>query len=248
MIETILIDDEAPSRSILRDMLRRYCPDIKIIGESANLADGVELIRKHQPQLAFLDINMPNGSGFDLLKAFPEAGFQVVFVTAHDEYAIRAIRVSAMDFLLKPVNIKELQDCVERIKVKLSRETEKNNLRMLVENMQSKQDLQSRIAIPLTEGLQFVVLGDIIRLEADGNYTWIWLTKGKKMLSSHNLKEYQDLLSDTFFFRAHHSHLINLQHVDKYHRGEGGSISMCDGSEVPLAKRRKKPFLELFKL
>ncbi len=248
MIETILIDDEAPSRSILRDMLSQYCPDIKIIGESGNLEDGIGIIRNHQPQLAFLDINMPNGSGFDLLKAFPEAGFQVVFVTAHNEYAIKAIRVSAMDFLLKPVNIKELQDCVERIKVKLNRDMEKNNLRMLVENMQSKQNLHSKIAIPLTEGLQFVTVGDIVRMEADGNYTWIWFTKGKKMLSSHNLKEYQDLLPPSLFFRSHYSHLINLHHVNKYHRGEGGSISMCDGSEVPLAKRRKKPFLELFKL
>ncbi len=246
MIEAVIIDDEAKSREVLKEMLGKFCPEVKIAGESGDLLQAVHLIHEVKPRLAFLDINMPNGSGFDVLKAFPEANFEVIFITAHDEYAIRAIRVSALDFLLKPVNIRELQQAVQRAQLKLAKKEQYNRLALLADNLDLKLGAHSKIAVPVSKGLRLVVIRDLVRLEADGNYTRLFLHNKKSMLSTRHLKEYEELLPTAVFFRAHHSHLVNLEHVMEYHRGEGGSISLSDQSEVPLAKRRKKAFLKLF--
>lgn len=246
MITTVIIDDEARSRDILREMLARFCPDVTVLGEASDLDTAIRLIAALKPNLAFLDINMPNGSGFDVLKAFPQANFEVVFITAHNEYAIQAIRASALDYLLKPLNIAELQECVQRTKLKLLKDHERNNLGMLVENLRSNMGVQDKIALPEKQGLQFVNIKDIIRLEADGNYTRLYFSGRKPILSTRHLKEYEDLLPPHVFFRSHHSHIVNLDHIESYQRGEGGSIIMSDKSEVQVARRRKKLFLDIF--
>ncbi len=246
MIKAVIIDDEAKSRSILREMLYQFCPEVNVVGDASDLQQAVKLISECQPKLAFLDVNMPNGSGFEVLQAFPQANFEVIFITAHDEHALRAIKVSALDFLLKPINISELQQAVQKATVKLTQKREQNHLKVLIENLNQNLGGQSKIAVPIAQGLRFIQVDHIIRLEADGNYTHLHLLNNKRILSTRHLKEYEELLSANAFFRAHHSHLINLDHIVKYHRGEGGSVSMIDQSEVPVAKRRKKAFLELF--
>ncbi len=246
MIKAVIIDDEARSRSVLREMLHQFCPEVSIVADAGDLQQAVKLISEHQPNLAFLDVNMPNGSGFEVLQAFPQADFEVIFITAHDEHALRAIKVSALDFLLKPINIRELQEAVQKAKIKLAQKGEQNHLKVLIENLSQNFKGQSKIAVPVAKGLRFIPLEHIVRLEADGNYTRLYLLHEKGLLSTRHLKEYEELLSVSVFFRAHHSHLINLHHIVEYHRGEGGSVSMVDQSHVPIAKRRKKAFLELF--
>jgi two-component system LytT family response regulator len=248
MIEAVIIDDEAKSREVLQDMLTRFCPDVKLVGQSDNAEEAIQLITETKPKLAFLDINMPNGSGFDLLKAFPKVNFQVVFITAHNEHAIEAIKASALDFLLKPINVTELKQSVHRALQKLSHEEEHNHLHLLVDRLSQSQKDRMKIAIPTAMGLQFVDIEKIVRLEADGNYTKLFFEKDKSVLSTKNLKEYEDQLPHSLFFRTHHSHLVNLRHVLEYYRGEGGSLKMVDQSQVPVAKRRKKSFLEQFQV
>lgn len=248
MIRAVIIDDEAQSRAVLREMLTKFCPEVKVLGESGDFDETLDMIAELKPNLAFLDINMPNGSGFDVLRAFPQSNFEVIFITAHNEYAIRAIRASALDFLLKPVNIYELQEAVRRAGDKLSKQDEYNHLNVLIENLGLNSGTQGRVAIPDGSGLSFVTLKDIIRLEADGSYTMLHLQNGKHILSTRHLKEYEELLPHKLFFRSHHSHIINLEHITGYTRGEGGSVTMSDNSEVLVARRKKKLFLEIFKV
>ncbi len=200
----------------------------------------MEQIKTLKPNLAFLDINMPNGTGFDLLKSLPKVNFEVVFVTAYDQYAIQAIKFSALDYLLKPVNITELRSCVERMHQKLQEKDQENNLRHFVENLEQKLSPTSKLAIPMRDGLLFVTLRSIIRLEADGSYTHIITDTGQKIVSTRYLKDYEDILPSLLFIRVHNSYIVNMDHVVYYQRGDGGIITMSDKSEIAVSKRRKR--------
>lgn len=242
MIKTILVDDEKKSREILATMLARYCQGIDIVATAAGMAEGIAAIEAESPQLVFLDVSMPDGTGFDLLAGLEHTPFEVIFITAYNEYALQAIKARAIDYLLKPLNIKELQQAVQKATDRIA---EKQQLQAAQKQQDKKSVATGRIAVPVNDGLQFISLQEIVRLSARGSYTEIHAGNGY-VLSSRPLKDYEDMLPCDHFFRAHHSHIINLACIRQYHRGDGGYVTMQDGSVIDISKRKKKDFLNLF--
>ena len=243
ILRTVIVDDEQDAVNFIESIANEYCPNIEIVGKAYSAIEGVEVISKLKPDLVFLDVEMPHGSGFDLLAGFPEKEFEVIFITAFNHYAIRAIKFSAVDYILKPININEFIEAVKRVEE--SRKEKKGgsmSFQTLFENLQT--NIPSKLAIPTSSGMEYLNTRDIIRVEADRSYSWFFMENGDKFLVSRNLKEYQELLSDRNFFRTHNSHLINLEHVKKYIRHEGGYIEMTDGSNVPISRGKKDLFLE----
>lgn len=248
MIKTLIVDDEADAVSFISSIISEYCPKLQIIGTANSVAEGVLLIQEKNPDLVFLDVEMPHGSGFDLLARFPKKQFDVVFITAFNQYAIKAIKYSALDYILKPINISEFIEAVAKVIEKRSASFIQNmNYEELLENL--KTILPTRLAIPTSEGMEYLNTKEIIRIEADRNYCWFHLSNQNKYLVCRNLKEYQDLLGDRNFFRPHNSHLINLEFVKKYVRHEGGYIQMTDGTQIPISRIKRDLFqLQMSKL
>jgi two-component system, LytTR family, response regulator len=241
-LATLIVDDEQDAVNFIRSIISEYCPGLEIIGSAASAKEGVTMILERQPGLVFLDVEMPHGSGFDLLAQFPEKSFDVIFITAFNHYAIRAIKFSAVDYILKPINISEFIESVNKVLHKrLSGGNRNASYLALMENLRS--ELPSKLAIPTSDGMEYLTTREIIRIEADRSYTWFFLKDRRKILVSKNLNQYQELLSDQRFFRSHNSHLINLDHVKKYIRHEGGIIEMDDGAQVPLSRTRRELFL-----
>ncbi|MFN8209851.1 MAG: LytTR family DNA-binding domain-containing protein [Bacteroidales bacterium] len=239
----IVIDDEQNAVDFIKSLISEYCPDLVVTGTANNVQEGIKVIESEKPDLVFLDVEMPNGTGFDLLSHFPEKDFEVVFITAFNHYAIKAIKFSAVDYVLKPININEFIEAVSRVVKKRSEDLVKNNekFRVLMENL--KTPTPSRLAIPTSDGMEYLNPREIIRIEADRSYSWFFLAGDKKLLVSKNLKEFQDLLGDRYFFRPHNSYLINLRYVKKFVKKDGGYIEMTDGSQVPVSRNRKDIFL-----
>jgi two-component system LytT family response regulator len=242
-LRTIIVDDEQDAVEFINSIINEYCTSLEVVGKANNVVQGVAAINENKPDLVFLDVEMPNGSGFDLLAQFPGKDFDVVFITAFNHYAIRAIKFSAVDYILKPININEFIEAVDRVVKKRSERSApgNENLRILMENLRSP--LPSRLAIPTADGMEYLNPKDIIRIEADRSYSWFFITGDRKILVSKHLKEFQELLSDRYFFRSHNSHLINLKYVKKYIRKEGGYIEMADGATIPVSRNRKDLFL-----
>jgi two-component system, LytTR family, response regulator len=242
-LKTIIIDDEKNAVDFIFSIIEEYCHGLEVIGKAFNMSEGVEKIKELKPDLIFLDVEMPNGTGFDLLEHFPEKDFDVVFITAFNHYAIKAIKFSAVDYILKPINIGELIEAVNKVIQKRSESTSGKNesFKMLIENLKSS--YPSRLAIPTADGMEYLNPKDILRIEADRSYSWFFLAGNRKILVSKHLKEFQDLLSDRYFFRPHNSHLINLKYVKKYVRKDGGYIEMQDGTDIPVSRNRKELFL-----
>ncbi len=242
MLNVVIIDDEPDAVRFIQGIIQEYCPNLAIAGTANSARDGVSVITQKKPDLVFLDVQMPHGSGFDLLSSFPEKSFDVIFITAFNHYAIQAIKFSAVDYILKPVNISEFIEAVSKVEQKrASREYHNIDYSNLLENL--KTPVPSKLAIPTNDGIEYLNTSEIIRIEADRSYSWFFLTDKKKYLVSRNLKEYQELLSDINFFRPHNSHLINLEHVKKFIRHEGGYIEMTDGSNVPVSRGKRDLFL-----
>lgn len=242
-LKTIIIDDEKDAVDFINTIIGEYCPGLMVTGRAHDVKEGVQVIKDLKPDLVFLDVEMPHGTGFDLLAQFPEKEFDVVFITAFNHYAIKAIKYSAVDYILKPININEFIEAVNKVMQKRSSSMFRGNenIKALLENL--KTGVPSRLAIPTSDGMEYINPKDIIRIEADRSYSWFYIAGGRKMLVSKNLKEFQDLLSDRHFFRPHNSYLINLKYVKKYVRKEGGYIEMQDGSEIPVSRNRKDLFL-----
>jgi two-component system, LytTR family, response regulator len=240
---TIIIDDEPDAVDFISSIIAEYCPDLEVVGKANNVKDGVQLISEIKPELVFLDVEMPNGTGFDLLTHFPEKNFDVVFITAFNHYAIKAIKFSAVDYILKPINIKEFIEAVNRVVYKRSTDSFINNenIEALLENIRTS--YPTRLVIPTSDGREYLNPKNIIRIEADRSYTWFFINDNRKILVSKNLKEFQDLLNDRNFFRPHNSHLINLDFVKKFIRQDGCYIEMTDGSQIPISRNRKDLFL-----
>jgi len=241
---TLVIDDEPDAVNFITTIIGEYCPGLEVKGKAHNVKDGVQLIKDIKPELVFLDVEMPNGTGFDLLTYFPEKNFDVVFITAFNHYAIKAIKYSAVDYILKPINISEFIESVNKIiyKRKTSTYLGNDNFEALLENLRTSNP--SRLVIPTSDGREYLNPKDIIRIEADRSYSWFFISDKRKILVSKHLKEFQDLLSDRNFFRPHNSHLINLDFVKKFVRNDGGYIEMTDGSQVPISRNRKDLFLD----
>jgi two-component system LytT family response regulator len=243
MLKTIIVDDERDAVEFISSIIGEYCPSLEISGKAYNVNEGVTIIREKKPDLVFLDVEMPNGTGFDLLGQFPEKDFDVVFITAFNHYAIKAIKFSAVDYILKPININEFIEAVVRVTNKRKEKPYKPNesLKVLMENLKSS--VPSRLAIPTADGMEYLNPREIIRIEADRSYSWFFLSTNRKILVSKHLKEFQELLGDRYFFRSHNSHLINLKFVKKFIRKEGGYIEMSDGSLIPVSRNKKELFL-----
>ena len=243
MITALIIDDEVKGRLALREKLREYCKDVEVIGEAGNGEEGMQLIEKLKPGIVFLDIEMPRMDGFEMLHRLTRKDFQLIFTTAYDQYAIKAIRYAAFDYLLKPVDIAELRAAVSRIQEQHSGNTEPR-LAALEQNLVSK-PLLRKMAIPTMEGLLFFNIADIINLEARSNYTSIHFVNHPNLVASKTLKDIEELLPADTFFRPHHSHIINLNYVKRYIKGDGGQIEMENGHYVDVSRRKKDEFLRI---
>ncbi len=243
-IKTVIIDDETDAVDFINTIIGEYCPSLKVVGKAHNVLQGVDVINESKPDLVFLDVEMPNGSGFDLLSRYPQKDFDVIFITAFNHYAVRAIKFSAVDYILKPININEFIEAVNRVVMKRAEKSHNSNdnFRVLMENLRTP--LPSRLAIPTSDGMEYLNPREIIRIEADRSYSWFFISGDRKILVSKHLKEFQELLSDRYFFRSHNSHLINMKFVKKFIRKEGGYIEMSDGSIVPISRNKKDIFLD----
>jgi two-component system LytT family response regulator len=244
MILTVLIDDEADNNRILQRLLELYCPDVQVIGTAEGVETALELIREARPDLVFLDIEMAQGNAFDLLNQLMPISFQVIFVTAFDQYAIRAFKYSAVDYLLKPVDVEDLRRAVERVACRTTEERSISQLRSMLENVRDLHFTQQKMAISTINGFSFITISHIIRCEAQGHYTNIHLNTGECLMTTRNIKEYEDLLPDTIFYRVHQAHIINMQRIEKYQKGRGGYVIMEDGSSIEVASRRRQGFLD----
>jgi two-component system LytT family response regulator len=243
MIQAIIIDDEAKGRMALREKLTTFCPEVNVMAEAAGGQEAIALIMQLKPHLLFLDIEMPRMTGFEMLNNISEKTFQIIFTTAYDQYAIRAIKYAAFDYLLKPVDIDELKMAIARIATKETFQTGRQ-VELLTNNMQQSRTALQKLAIPTLEGLHFYDIKDIIYLEANSNYTNICLVGNSKIIASRTLKEFSDLLPEEQFFRTHHSFVINLNYIKRYIKGDGGQIEMQNGSFVDVSRRKKEEFLK----
>jgi two-component system, LytTR family, response regulator len=240
MITALIIDDEPSSLEALKLKILKVTADIEIIGTFYSAKEAINHIEDLAPDLIFLDIEMPEMDGFSFLEQFPTRNFEVIITTAHDEYAIKAVRQSVIDFLLKPVSISELREAIERVKQKIK--AKQKNEKSSYQKLNAQFD---KIPIPSMRGLLFVPVKEILCLISEGNYTTILIENNQKIVSSRNLGDYEILLENLHFFRIHHSTIINLGQIKEYLKGEGGSVILSDGTELDVSKRKKKEFLEL---
>ena len=227
---------------MLQHYLEKYCPEIENIVEAQHVDEAFDLVRATKPDLVFLDISMPRKDGFELLRMFDDPPFEVIFVTAFGEYAISALRLSACDYLMKPINIDELQTAVNKARNRINRKELESGLRDLLYNLNGKGP--KRIALAHANGYQVVPVNEIIRFEADGRYTKVRLVQGSTLLVARNLKEFESMLVNMDFFRVHNSHLVNLQFVQGYERS--GILNMADGARIEVSRRKKDELLNLF--
>lgn len=240
-MKAIIIDDEIAAVENLQIMINKYCKNINIVASTQSADEGVLLINKEHPDLIFLDIEMPHTNGFDLLKRFPNPTFSVIFTTAYNQYAIQAIKFSALDYLLKPIDVEELISAVFKVEKKNSIDKERVNL--LLENFDTKSN--KRLALPKDGGYSIVKVENIIRCEASDNYTTFHIKDKKPILVSRTLKEFEKLLPKDQFLRVHQSHLINLNKVEEYYKTDGAYVLMEDGSTVSISRRKKDEFEKL---
>jgi len=244
MHTAIVIDDELKGRIALKQKLLDHCPDIKLIGEADSGKQGIEIIQHVHPDIVFLDIEMPGMDGFEMLKKITDKKFHIIFTTAYDHYAIKAIKFAAFDYLLKPVDIEELKQAIERIGQSQPEDHTIKKLEVLEQHLFSNTSL-NKIAIPTLDGLLFFNLSDIIYLEAHSNYTEIHFMNNQKIVASRTLKEFEEMLPTDKFFRPHHSHIINLQYIKRYIRGDGGQIELQNGAIVNVSRKKKDEFLKV---
>ncbi len=245
MIRTIIIEDEPVSREMLTLMLQRHQNDIEIIDTCSNPSDGIDSIAAHQPDLIFLDIQMPKMNGFDMLKKISPIQFEVIFTTAFDQYAINAIRISALDYLVKPVDSEDLADAIEKCKVRMTQKKPHLHFENLYNNLTNKNPLDKTIALSASDGITFVKMSDILWVEADGRYAKFYLLSKQTIMVSKTLGDFEEILSANQFFRIHGSAIINLNHVKKYIRGDGGTVILSDNTEIDVSRRRKDEFVKL---
>lgn len=244
MIKTVIIEDEQKSRDMLAAIIQKNCPELEIAGLAKNVTEGVDMIRNLKPELVFLDISMPDGSGFDLLEQVADLKFELIFATASDQHAIRAIKYSACDYLLKPIDIDELKMAVNKVVLKKNAVPNMENLQFLIQHLKRADENFQKITLPTGNAYEIVNVKDIIRCEADGSYTTFYLSDKRKLMVSAGLKHYEELLPESEFIRVHHHHLINMNHVLRFLKEDGGYAVMSDGSKIEISRRKKETFME----
>jgi len=247
MIKTIIIDDEVKARETIESMLKTYCSDVEVIDSASSVREGVEVMDKNDPDLVFLDIKMGDGTGFDLLRKIKNANFFLVFITAFEEFAIRAIKFSALDYILKPLDPDELVSAVDKARLAIEKENVSSRIEALFENLDMLNAKSKKIVLKTTSSVHIVNINDIIRCESEKNYTHFFTTDGEQITVSKTLKEYNEMLNDYSFYRVHQSHLVNLAHVKRYEKQEGGNLVMDDNTIVPVSFRKKEDLMKVFK-
>lgn len=245
-LTAILIDDEPMALNAMERMLDKYCSNIEVIGKTKSPEEAVKLINELKPDILFLDIAMPRMDGFTLLKSISYKNAQVIFTTAYDEYALQAFKTSAADYLLKPIDAKELQQAVQKVEKRLQGDSTQNYITDLFERLQLNNKSISTIGLPTMEGLDFVKIDTIIYCKSEGNYTQIYLLKGSRILVTRKIKFMEEKLEKDQFVRVHNSYLVNLNFVKKYLKGRGGTLIMSNGDSVPVSVRKKNDFLDAF--
>jgi two-component system LytT family response regulator len=242
MIRSIIVDDELKSRESLKILLEDFCEGVEVVSLCQNVDESIEAIQRLHPDVVFLDIQLQRETGFDLLTRLKHFDFNVIFTTAYSEYAIKAFKFSAIDYLLKPIDIEELKRSLSKLEKKIGNSITER-LQQLMQNMRSEATGNFKLALPTMDGLIFVKVKNVLYCEASSNYTEITMEDNKKYIVSRTLKEYEDLLSDQDFFRVHHSTLINLNAIKKYVRGDGGQVIMTNDKSLDVSKRKKDAFL-----
>jgi two-component system, LytTR family, response regulator len=243
-IKAIVIDDERSSLQNLQQKLLEFCPDVEVVATAEKPEEAILLIQQHKPDVIFLDIEMPRMNGFSMLKELVDIHFEIIFTTAYNHYAIDAIKISAFDYLMKPVGIKDLQETVERLK-KVKHHHTKEKLDVLHFSMTENKNQGNKISLSTNEGLEFVVIKNILFVESSSNYCIIHFVDGKQMIVTKLLKDFEEMLSSYRFYRIHHSHLINLNYIQKYLRGDGGQVVLQNGATLDVARRKKDDFLKV---
>jgi two-component system LytT family response regulator len=248
MITAVIIDDERNALEVLEMQLSKFCTGVQVVAACDGGIKGIAAIKKHHPDLVFLDIEMPHKNGFDVLQETKNQQYEVIFTTAYDQFAIKAFKFSAVDYLLKPVDITELQAAVEKVKSKGKPSDLNEKLTSLLNQIQPvAQKLTDKIALPVGDSMQFMQPDEIIRCESDSNYTHIFLANGKKLTLAKTLKEVEENINGSPFFRIHQSHLVNINHISKYMKGENAYVVMKDGSQIGISRNKKEAFLESFR-
>lgn len=246
MIKAIIIDDEVHCLDTLSILLDDYCKDVHVLDRCMSASEGLIAIKKYHPDVVFLDIEMPIMNGFDMLDKFEKIQFSVIFTTSYNQYAIKAIRFSALDYLLKPIDPKELIYAIEKIKMQHHKPT-MEQFEMMKGHLLQKQGGFQNIAVPTLEGFEMIPAVDLVRCEAENNYTHLFLKNGKRITACRTLKEMEEHLKDfSFFIRVHHSYMVNLNEISKYIRGEGGYLVMNDGATINVSRSRKESLMLVF--
>jgi len=240
----VIVDDDKYCRDALSGLLQRQFEDITLLGMAANVPEGLELLDRELPTILFLDVELGKQTGFDLLQAIGPERPHIIFTTAHEAYAVKAIRFNALDFLLKPVDPEELQVALDQVRQAERSLQHPDQFEGLMRNLMLSANRDRRIALPVSEGLEMVDTDNIIYCESASNYTVVHQKEGKRLVISRTLKEFEDMLSMLDFIRVHHSHLINVRHVKKYIRGEGGEVIMSDGTNVAVSRRKKQELMD----
>jgi two-component system, LytTR family, response regulator len=245
-MDALIVDDELSSGKTIKSLLDEFCKDVEVKAVCQTIAVAISAIEKYKPDVVFLDINMKGENGFDLLEKCKPIHFEIIFATAYSDYAIKAFRFSAIDYLLKPIDIEDLRMAVEKVRVRKGK-VEINRYDQLLQNLTPYNEQNFKLALASSTGLSFVKIAEIIYCEADSNYTHFYLADGRKVMVCQTLKEYELLLSPHRFFRIHHAYLINLEAIQQYVSGDGGQVVMLNDAVLDVSKRRKKDFLSLYK-
>jgi two-component system LytT family response regulator len=243
VLKAILIDDELNSLKNLRQKLEEFCKPVQVVAMAQKPEEALFLIRHHKPDVLFLDIEMPKMSGFEILEELGDYTAEIVFVTAYNQYAIHAIRVSAFDYLVKPVAIDDLQKAVNRLLLSRASKT-RERLHVLKDGLGESRSQDNKIAVPTNDGLEFLLISDIIRIESISYYSKLFLVNGQVTLVTRLLKDFEEMLAPYRFFRVHNSHLVNLRYIRKFSRSEGGQVVMENGDVVDVSRRRREEFLK----
>lgn len=247
MLTAVIIDDEKNALEVLEMQLTRFCPEVTVVEKCQSGEQGIAAIRQHQPDLVFVDIEMPHVNGFDVLKATIGLQYEVIFTTAYDQFAIKAIKFSALDYLLKPIDIAELQAAVQKAISKKGSGSVAEKLNVLLQQLQQPAVKQERVALPVGDAMQFFHADEILRCEGESNYTHIYLSNGKKITTAKTLKDVEESLLGFSFYRIHKSHLVNINHISKVIRGDGGYVVMDDGTSITISRNKRDAFFESFR-
>lgn len=244
-LKAIIVEDEKNSRESLKNLLEEFCVGIEVIGMAGSVAEAVTIISASQPDVVFMDIELQSGTGFEVLNLLPQLNFEVIFTTAFEQYAIKAVKFSSLDYLLKPIDLEELQKAVEKAKKSKNQVVYKKQLETLMLNLKQQQPKLNKICLATSDGFEFANVNEILYCKAEGSYTQFVFNDSKNILVSKHLKEFENLLLEQDFMRIHNSFLINLKEVKKYVKSDGGYIIMNNGDTVSISRSKKEDFIEI---